>query len=92
MRFGIPAPLIDGGEIMHRVNTGGVMFAISFLAHGGHTWDTAFAVAATFGYFYEDVDALEAVGTLTGETILPEPGSVAMLMLAGGAMLLRRRS
>ncbi len=76
-----PAPPIDGGEIMHLVNLGPGLFSISFLSHGGHLWDTAFDVKGTFGYFYEDVDALEAVGTVDGFEI-PEPSSVALFLLA----------
>ena len=81
-------PAIDGGEIIHRTNTGAGSFSVSFLSHGGHLWDTAFPVAATFGYIDgigEDVDdALEAVGTLTGDTTIdtPEPGG-GLLLLSG---------
>lgn len=84
------APPIDGGEIMHLIKTapgtGPGTFSISFLSHGGHLWDTAFDVSGTFGYLFEDVDALEAVGTLTGDmdTPTPEPTS---LILAGLAMV-----
>lgn len=80
----IAAPLIDGGEIMHLVNTGGGSFTIGFLSHGGHLWDTAFDVSTTFGYEFEDVDALEAVGTLTGDTDIntPEPSTVVLCGLA----------
>lgn len=82
----IPAPLIDGGEIMHLVKTapgtGPGTFSISFLSHGGHLWDTAFDVSGTFGYLYEDVDALEAVGTLTGDTDIPTPEPTSMLLAA----------
>jgi hypothetical protein len=82
-----PAMPIDGGEIMHLTKTapglGPGTFAISFLIHGGHPWNTAFPVATTFGYYYEDVDALEAVGTLTGETDIPtpEPASLATILI-----------
>lgn len=51
-----PAGNFDGGEII-------VLRPVAapvFLAHGGHTWNTAFAVAATFGVGTEEVDALEA--------------------------------
>jgi hypothetical protein len=92
------APLIDGGEIMQLVKTapglGAGTFAISFLSHGGHLWDTAFDVSGTFGYYFEDVDALEAVGTLTGDTDIdtPEPATLGLLLLGGLALLVRRRS
>jgi hypothetical protein len=86
------APMIDGGEIMvlKKIASGEGLgtFDISFLSHGGHLWNTAFNVKDTFGYYYEDVDALEAVGTLTGEitmavsTQVPEP-STLLLMVFG---------
>ena len=85
-----PAPPIDGGEIMHLVKTAPGMgpgtFAISFLSHGGHLWDTAFDVSGTFGYYFEDVDALEAVGTLTGDMDIPtpEPASIVLALFAIG--------
>lgn len=88
---GGPAAPIDGGEIMVLENLGGAAFSIAFLFHGGHLWDTAFDVSGTFGYFYEDVDALEAVGTFDGDDFsIPEPASVMMLAV-GAAALLRRR-
>ena len=86
----VAAPLIDGGEIMHLVKTapggGPGTFAVSFLSHGGHLWDTAFDVRGTFGYYYEDVDALEAVGTLTGDTDISTPEPSSILLLALGAL------
>lgn len=84
-----PAPPIDGGEIMHLVKKapglGPGTFSVSFLSHGGHPWDTAFDVGGTFGYYFEDVDALEAVGTLTGDTDIPtpEPSTVSLLASLG---------
>jgi hypothetical protein len=82
-----PAPLIDGGEVMHltkiAAGVGPATISIAYLKHGGHTWDTAFPVATTFGYFFEDVDALEAVGTLTGDIEIPtpEPGSAISVLI-----------
>jgi len=91
---GAPALASHGGEIMHLVNTGGGSYVVSFLVHGGHTWDTSFSPALTFGYAHDDVDALEAVGTLTGGTDIdtPEPAT-AMLMLCAiaGFACARRR-
>jgi hypothetical protein len=82
------APPIDGGEVIHVVKTaagaGPATLAVAFLSHGGHLWNTAFPVATTFGYFYEDLDALEAVGVIEGDRVIntPEPTS-AMLMIVG---------
>lgn len=89
----VGSTLIDGGEIMHLVNDGGGLFSISFLSHGGHLWDTDFEVASTFGYFFEDVDALEAVGTLTGDTTIamPEPATASVFALFGVIATLKRR-
>ncbi|WP_442483808.1 PEP-CTERM sorting domain-containing protein [Aeoliella sp. SH292] len=84
--LGVPGPIIDGGEIMHLVRSA-TGFTISFLNHGGHLWDTAFDVSATFGYEFEDVDAIEAVGVLEGTDItIPEPSSLLLVGL-GVAML-----
>ena len=85
---------IDGGEVMQLVKTGPLAtdFTISFLSHGGHLWDTAFDVRAKFGYAFEDVDALEAVGTLTGDDIpTPEPTSMILLVVGVAAASAWRR-
>ncbi len=91
LRVPIPTPAglaIDGGEIMHLVKTGfgfgPATMAVSYLFHGGHLWDTGFPVAAWFGYDSEDIDALESVGTLTGdvEITTPEPGTLVLCALA----------
>ncbi len=90
--------LIDGGEIMHLAKTGvgvgAATIAISYLKHGGHTWDTAFPVALTFGYDSENVDGLESVGTLTGDfeiPTIPEPAGLVLGALAAPLLALRRR-
>jgi hypothetical protein len=46
----------DGGEIVVLPFSG----APYFLVHGGHTWNTNFQVATTFGVATEEVDAIEA--------------------------------
>ena len=51
-----PAGNFDGGELIVMNPTA----LASFLNHGGHVWDTAFPVAATFGVNTEDIDAIEA--------------------------------
>ncbi|QDU59137.1 PEP-CTERM sorting domain-containing protein [Aeoliella mucimassa] len=74
---------IDGGEIMHLTFDASGAPVATFLKHGGHTWDTAFEVGKTFGYEFEDVDALEAVGVLEGDDIsTPEPSTMVMIGLA----------
>jgi hypothetical protein len=70
------AQKVDGGEIF--VWDGIVGNPASFLNHGGHLWDTAFQVAATFGTGSENVNALEAVST-------PEPSTLVGLLSLGGA-------
>lgn len=72
----------------------------SFLRHGGHLWDHAYALA-NFGVAgllpqqraYIDIDGIEAVGELVTSGEIPEPGTIAMLSLASviGGCLLRRR-
>jgi hypothetical protein len=62
--------IFDGGEIF--TYTRGAASA-AFLTHGGHQWNTAFQVQATFGLVSENVNALEAASTV------PEPGSMLLL-------------
>lgn len=45
-----------------------------FLKHGGHVWDTAFDVGATFRVNTENIDALEAAGAV------PEPSTAVLLL------------
>ncbi len=52
------------------------------LFHGGETWDTAHTVGADFNVATEEIDAVEAV---------PEPGTMLVLALGGGLVLIRRR-
>lgn len=81
-------PGLDGGEIFVAKRTGGIGGPITagFLFHGGHFWDTAFPVAATFGLRSENVNALESI------TGVPEPASAVLAVLAMvGLVGLRRR-
>lgn len=76
----------DGGEIFEYDGPG---IPTRFLNHAGHLWDTAFDVRGTFGVNHENIDALEAV-----QRFVPEPSSVALLMLgmlAGSRLVMRRR-
>ncbi len=94
----IPQVGIDGGEIIHMAITAAGMTA-SFLSHGGHLWDTAFDVRGKFGTEFEDIDVLEAVGTLTGDFEIPvpdpnvpEPATWALAVLALGGVMIRKRA
>ena len=71
-----PIDIYDGGEIW--VWDGLTHGGATFLSHGGHLWNTAFPVMATFGTASENVNALEAVA-------VPEPAILALLIpgLAG---------
>jgi len=73
----------DGGELFV-YNLGAGANTATFLNHGGHIWDTAFDVGATFGCPTDEIDALEAVN------VVPEPGTIAALALGAGALLRRR--
>ncbi|TWT46426.1 PEP-CTERM sorting domain-containing protein [Botrimarina hoheduenensis] len=67
----------------------------SFLSHGGHVWDQAYALSSLVispnlvdgGYGVIDINAIEAVGAL----VVPEPASLALLALALGAVIGPRR-
>lgn len=56
-----------------------------YLEHGGHKWDTAFDVAGTFGVNTQNIDAIEAAGSI------PEPTSVALLVGGLFGLCFRRR-
>lgn len=73
----------DGGELFVYTLGGGAGPA-TYLVHGGHVWDTAFDVGATFGCPTDEIDAIEAV------PVVPEPGTIAALALGAGALLRRR--
>lgn len=78
----MPTPYLsfDGGEIFVGTRQGGPgnpnpILTGDFLWHGGHLWDTAFPVAATFGLDNENVNAIEAVSG-------PEPATLVLVGLA----------
>ncbi len=69
------AVIFDGGEIFTWDFTlPGANLPASFLFHGGHSWDTAFPVMATFGTVSENVNGLESVAEI------PEPVTFALVM------------
>ncbi len=78
-----PVGTLDGGELFVWKNG----FGVTYLNHGGHTWDTLNPVATIFGASTENIDALEA--------IVPEPSSLALAafgILALAAWGWRRRT
>lgn len=90
--------IVDPGDADGYYATGSEIFilnadgTVSFLVHGGHTWDHAYALS-TFFFSPDDglqgvldINALEAIG----EFATPEPSSV-VLLLAGGMIMFRRR-
>ncbi|MGL4514195.1 MAG: hypothetical protein ACRCT8_13980 [Lacipirellulaceae bacterium] len=79
-----------GSEIFLLDSTG----AVSFLGHGGHVWDKAYAltnlrvlppVGSPNGIVVVDVDALEAI------VQVPEPAAGLLVAFAAGVALRRRR-
>ena len=82
----------DGGEIV-------VMPASSpsyFLVHGGHTWNTSFAVSSAFGVSTEEVDAIEAYDQEAIPTLTEWGMAVLLLLLLAAGFVffvrLRRRA
>ncbi len=66
------AAVFDGGEIfVWDFDSTLPIMPASFLFHGGHLWDTAFPVMATFGTASENVNGIESV---------PEPATGASLL------------
>jgi hypothetical protein len=91
-----PIPQV-GIEIIHLAVTAAGITG-TFLSHGGHLWDTAFDVRGRFGTEFEDIDVLEAVGTLTGDfeipvpdPLIPEPSTWVLAALALGGVMIRKR-
>ena len=70
MPDGTQLTLFDGGEVFVWDTVPGN--PATFLSHGGHVWDTAFNVMATYNTPSENVNALEAVSTV------PEPGTLLL--------------
>jgi MYXO-CTERM domain-containing protein len=71
--------VIDGGEIW----VWDFGLPAQFLNHGGHLWDTAFAVQGTLGGVSENVDAIAAAST-------PEPSALVLALVGLGAIGLWR--
>ncbi len=70
---GTTTTILDGGEIFTwRFDSTVAPGPAAFLRHGGHIWDTAFGVMATYGTASENVNGLEGVSNI------PEPASIAL--------------
>ena len=74
--------LFDGGEIFVWDTVPGSV--ATFLMHGGHVWDTAFGVMATYNTPSENINALESISTI------PEPGAMGLVSIAIVAAATRR--
>ena len=69
--------------------------APTFLFHGSHLWDHAYALnnlqvspnLIDNAYAVIDINAIEAIS----EGVIPEPATVTLLFLAGVGMIRRRR-
>jgi len=79
----LPLPDFDGGEIFEYDGPG---TATRFLHQGGYVWDTALDIVNTFGVPSENIDAIEAVSQF-----VPEPGSLALLLIGLVVTCVRRR-
>jgi hypothetical protein len=72
---------LDGGELFVWRNGQ----PMTYLQHGGRTWDTLNSVALIFNANTENIDALEAV------PFIPEPGSLLLALTAAAMLAVRRR-
>lgn len=66
--------------------------SVSFLKHGGHAWDPAYAMSAfgastPNGRWVYDLNAVEAIG----ESVVPEPAAAGLALLSLVAVSFRRR-
>jgi hypothetical protein len=82
----------DGGELVV-LPFNGKPGSASFLNHGGHLWNTGFAVATNFHVNTEEVDAIEVINeymvpTLTNWGLLV---LLALLILSGIIVIRQRR-
>lgn len=77
-----------GSELFVLDGAGGV----SFLKHGGHAWDKAYAMSAfgeitPNGSWAYDINAIEAVGN----SVVPEPAAALLGLVSLGGVVARRR-
>ncbi|HWR81716.1 MAG TPA: hypothetical protein VN285_00280 [Candidatus Deferrimicrobium sp.] len=81
----------DGGEIVILPFAGRPGSAF-FLNHGGHLWNTAFAVGTTFSVGTEEVDAIEAADTRRVPSLTPYGLFILLgLMILSGAYVIYSR-
>lgn len=76
---------VTGSELFVLESTAAGGLSASFLDHGGHLWSHSYALGA-LGFFdannqqvgFIDINAIEAIG----ETVVPEPGTLAIAVLS----------
>jgi len=92
--------IIDSNDPTGYYATGSELFVldastgVSFLTHGGHVWDKAYALSdlslsasLVDGHAVIDINAIEAISA----QVIPEPSSAILLLTAGMGLALTKR-